>query len=227
MNIIKILKKEFGFYKSDDYIKELREAGASIGKDVIIYNPKMTYLDIWSAKFIKIGNNVKITEGCKILAHDYSYSVVANVYGEFLKPQKKTVIGNNVFLGMNSIILMGSTIGDNVIIGAGSIVSGEVESNSVYAGNPARKVCSLEQHYQKLKSKFKKSAQCHAKTILDKNGKVEISDMKIYKMFFLDYDEMKKYIENANFSGIYEEVRKNPKIDNKRYETIEELLKDE
>lgn len=50
---------------------------------------------------------------------------------------------------MNAIILMGANIGDNVIIDAGSVVSGNVESNSVYAGNPAVKICSLQECHKK------------------------------------------------------------------------------
>ena len=44
-------------------------------------------------------------------------------------------IGDNVFIGMNSIILMGSHIGNNVIIGAGSVVSGNIPDNSVVGGS--------------------------------------------------------------------------------------------
>ena len=47
-------------------------------------------------------------------------------------------IGDNVFIGMNSIILMGSHIGNNVIIGAGSVVSGNIPDNSVVGGGPSQ-----------------------------------------------------------------------------------------
>lgn len=52
-------------------------------------------------------------------------------------------IGNNVFIGMRALILKGVTIGDNVVIGAGSVVTKKIPSNSVYAGIPARRICSL------------------------------------------------------------------------------------
>ncbi len=87
---------------------------------------------------IKIGNNVRITRGCILLTHDYSWSVLAGVYGEILGGIGYLDIGDNVFIGMNSIILKNTSIGDNVVIGAGSVVSGKIECNSVYAGNPAR-----------------------------------------------------------------------------------------
>lgn len=58
-------------------------------------------------------------------------------------------IGNNVFIGADSIVLCNTRIGDNVIIGAGSVVTHDVPSNSVYAGNPARRVCSFEAFQEK------------------------------------------------------------------------------
>ncbi len=47
-------------------------------------------------------------------------------------------IGNDVFIGADTYVLRGSTIGDGAVIGAASVVSGDVPPNSVYAGNPAR-----------------------------------------------------------------------------------------
>ena len=55
------------------------------------------------------------------------------------------VLGNNVFVGINSIILRNAYIGDNVIIGAVSVILGNVDSNAVYAGGPEEKIMSLDE----------------------------------------------------------------------------------
>lgn len=56
---------------------------------------------------------------------------------------KPVVIGKNVFIGCNSIILKGTVLGDNCVVGAGSVVSGTYEPSSVIAGNPAKVVKKL------------------------------------------------------------------------------------
>ena len=52
--------------------------------------------------------------------------------------KKPVHIGQNVFIGCNCLILKGTEIGDDCVIGAGSVVSGKFEAGSVIAGNPAK-----------------------------------------------------------------------------------------
>ena len=66
----------------------------------------------------------------------------------------KVCIGNNVFVGAGSTILPGVSIGQNVIIGAGSVVTKNIENNSVYAGNPAKRIATLEQWISKRKEEL-------------------------------------------------------------------------
>lgn len=54
-----------------------------------------------------------------------------------------------MFIGSGSIILCNVTIGDNVIIGAGSVVTKNLASNGIYVGNPARYICSFEEYGNK------------------------------------------------------------------------------
>ena len=200
------------------FIKDLKSCGLSIGDNCIIYKPKNTLIDLTSLDFIKIGNNVQITEGVKILGHDYSYSVVTNKYNVLYRPQKETIIGNNVFIGMNSIILMGSNIGNNVIIGAGSVVHGIVDSDSVYAGNPAKKICTLDEYKEKIEKKYESSALCYYK-----NSYSKTKNMNIYKSLYTNENEMIEYINTIKPKGMDESILKSI-VFKKSYDSLEDFL---
>lgn len=139
---------------SISYVAFLRKMGISIGEGTVFYDPTTTTVDTQNPKLLKIGNNVRITKGVTILTHDYSWAVLSGVYGECLGGIGEVIIGDNVFIGVNAVVLKGVKIGENVIIGAGSVVSNNCDSNSVYAGVPARKICSIEQFYQKKKERL-------------------------------------------------------------------------
>ena len=59
-----------------------------------------------------------------------------------------------MFFGAGSIIMLDTRIGDNVIIGAGSVVTKDCDTGYVYVGNPARKLCSVDDYVTKEKEKF-------------------------------------------------------------------------
>lgn len=166
-----------------------------------VYSAKNTTIDETSLQHIFIGDNTQITAGVIILAHDYSYSVLGNIYGELPRQQKDTIIGKNVFIGMNSIILMGSNIGDNVIIGAGSVVSGHIPSNTVCAGNPAKIICSLDQFLVKGRTRFEESARCYYAGIKRKKQDVTEEDMIIYRSLFAEKVKWKDILHMENFVG--------------------------
>ena len=63
----------------------------------------------------------------------------------------KVKIGSNVYIGTNSLIMPGVTVGDNVLIAAGSVVTNSVPSNVVIGGNPAHIICTFDDYYQKNK----------------------------------------------------------------------------
>ena len=93
---------------------------------------------------ISIGDDVTLASNVRILAHDASTAKV----GAHTKIGV-VEIGNNVFIGADSIVLCNTRIGDNVIVGAGSVVTHDIPSNSVYAGNPARFICSYDAYKRK------------------------------------------------------------------------------
>ncbi len=62
-------------------------------------------------------------------------------------------IRNNSFIGVNSIVMPNVTVGPNSVVGAGSVVTKDVPPNTVYAGNPARFICTYEEYLEKCRLK--------------------------------------------------------------------------
>lgn len=99
---------------------------------------------------IEIGHNTKITDGCKFINHDGAMYVIRNM--EKYKDARnfgRIKIGDNCFIGNNCIILPSSKIGNNCILGAGSVLNSSMLDNSVYAGVPAKFICSIDEYGEK------------------------------------------------------------------------------
>ncbi|MCI5911170.1 MAG: acyltransferase [Oscillospiraceae bacterium] len=214
---------------SETYINYLRSKGACIGEGVRIFRPGNTVIDDQNPHLLKIGNDVQITGPVTILTHDYSWSVIKRKYGEILGNQKSVTIGNNVFIGWGATVLSGTTIGNNVIIGANSVVSGRIESDSVYAGNPARKIMSLDQFYEKRKMKQENEAINYINEYKKTYGKYpEKKDLNEYFFLFSNGNEdmCEKYIKQLNCMRNYETSLKYLKNNNPKYESFEQLIEE-
>lgn len=97
-----------------------------------------------------MGNNVHITDGVKFITHDGGTLLYRHLIPD-LEITKPIVVGDNVYIGNNVIILPGVTIGSNVVIGAGAIVSRDIPDNSVAVGVPARAIKTADEYLEKLK----------------------------------------------------------------------------
>jgi len=132
-----IMSDEWNKYKV--YEKFL---GIKFGKNVrILHYPRFgsePYL-------IEIGNNVTITRGVCFVTHDGGVTIFRKDYPG-LNVFGKIKIGNNVFIGINTIILPGVTIGNNVVIGAGSLVNKNIPDNVVAAGVPVKIIKSIDDY---------------------------------------------------------------------------------
>jgi len=114
-------------------IKYLRKQGIKIGQRCRIRTMSFST----EPYLIEIGNHVAIAANSQFITHDgatWCFEEEVEGGGIF----GKIVIGNNVFIGINCIILSNTTIGDNCIVGAGSVVRGHFPENSIIAGNPAQ-----------------------------------------------------------------------------------------
>lgn len=137
---------------SEAYVQYLRKKGMRIGEGTVIYDPRNVLIDETRPWLVEIGRNVQITRGVTLLTHGYEWSVLKGVYGEVLGSAGKVTIGDNVFLGVYTVVLKGVTIGGNTVIGAGSVVSRDIPGNCVAAGNPARVLMTLEEYREKRKA---------------------------------------------------------------------------
>ncbi len=174
-------------YSSKAYTDYLRKKGCKIGEYTHFFDPQHTSIDVDNAHFITIGNNCKITSGVIILAHDYSYSVLRPIYHTIPKKAGETIIGDNCFIGRNSIILMGTKIGNNVIIGAGSVVSGKIQDNEVWAGNPARFICTLDEYYHKCEKNFEKGARLTVQAYNERFDRdPTVQELQYFSLLFLN-----------------------------------------
>jgi len=89
---------------------------------------------------VSIVSNVGVTIGNNVLVGTNTMIGDRNGHeSRFPEWQPKPVyIGNNVWIGMNSVIMRGVTIGDNVVIGANSVVTKDVPANTIAAGTPCK-----------------------------------------------------------------------------------------
>lgn len=87
---------------------------------------------------VKIGENVLIAAGTKIIGRNHNYQSKEKTIREQGYTQSPIVIENNVWIGYHVVILSGVTIGEGAIIAAGSVVTKDVEANKIVGGIPAR-----------------------------------------------------------------------------------------
>jgi acetyltransferase-like isoleucine patch superfamily enzyme len=143
----KIFQKIKALYnaKTMDNITYARKIGVSIGDNCRIYTRR------WGSEpwLISVGNKVTITNGVRFINHDGSTWLISDERGR-RQLYRKITIGNNVFIGMDCIILPGVKIEDNVIVAAGSVVTKSIPSNSVVGGNPARIITEFNTYRERV-----------------------------------------------------------------------------
>lgn len=139
-------------YRRKKYMDELIKKGLKIGKNTHILNG--AFLDPSHCFLISIGDNCTIAPNVRLIAHDASIYKVLGV-----TKISKIIINDNSFIGDSAIVLPGVSIGPNAIIGAGSVVTRNIPSNSVAAGNPAEVIASFDE-FMKRHSENREKYRC-------------------------------------------------------------------
>ena len=133
------------------YEKYARKCGVNIGKNCKLLGRPSFGTEPY---LITLGDHVCIGGmGTQFITHEGAHWVLKG-----MDPKKyentfgygRIVIGNNVYLGARCTVLRGVTIGDNVIVGACSLVNKDLPSGGVYAGIPAKCICSVEEFGEKF-----------------------------------------------------------------------------
>ena len=192
-------------YCNDAFVKYLRRKGAVIGEKTRFISPKNCLVDEARCDYIKIGKNCCLSFA-SLIAHDYSWYVLKDAYNDILPDSgDDIIIGDNCFIGYRATILKGTTIGDNCIIWGGAIVKGNIPSNTVWAGVPARQICTLNEFYQKRKKNALKDAVVRRDHYQKRWGRFPtIQEMGFFAYLFLERTEENydKYFRNLEFNGI-------------------------
>lgn len=192
---IKNLKLRYARTSTKSYIAYLRKCGIKIGDNLWV-TPKVETLsiDITRPSLIEIGDNVRLNQHLTILTHDGGFYVLKNKYNEFIAQSGRVKIGNNVYFGRHCTVFKNVTIGDNCIIGFGSVVSKDIPSNSIAVGAPARVVGTIENYYDKRQSKYIDEALDYARSIVERFGRRPVVE-EFWEEFplFVNGDEVDKY----------------------------------
>lgn len=208
-------------------ISQLRKAGVEIDDDVIVFDPKSLDIDLTRPSLVTIrGGGTFLHRNLTLYTHDYATNAFLFRYGEFVPCSGRITIGRNVWFGMDVTCLKGTDIGDNCIIGYGSVVMGKIPPNSVAAGCPAKVICSLDEYFEKRKTKSVEEAFEYARSIRQRFGRRPVpADFWEEFPLFVSGDEVDKYPEipiRRQMKGAYDKYVNTHKAP---YSSFDDFLK--
>ena len=107
-------------------------------------------LDAKEGYLIEIGNNVRISQNVDFFTHGGIYGLRIRYNNPRFDFFGKIKIGDRTFIGEGAKIMAGVTIGSDVIVGAGAVVTKSIPDNTVVGGNPARFICYTNEFYERM-----------------------------------------------------------------------------
>lgn len=130
-----------------DPVRYARSIGVRVGEEcrLIGVSPETFGSEPY---LIRLGDHVTITAGVRFVTHDGGVWVMRREFPN-IDVFGPIEVGSNVFIGLNAILMPGIRIGDDCVIGAGSVVVKDVPSGTVAAGVPARPLRTLAEYRQR------------------------------------------------------------------------------
>ncbi len=148
-----LLKIRLYRYDMDSIAPYFREQGVRVGKGTRIVSKDVGGTFGSEPYLVRLGNNCSMAAGVRFITHDGGVWALRNKHPK-LDCFAPIEIKDNVIVGMNTIIMMGVTIGPNCVIGAGSIVTKDIPPNTVAAGVPAKVIMTLDEYEKKKLEQF-------------------------------------------------------------------------
>lgn len=155
MNIFRSsFKRAYSAYlKRRKPVEYARSLGVVVGESCRLYNVSFSS----EAYLITLGDHVSASS-THFETHDGGVWVLRQQYPniDIVQPIR---VGNNVYFGFGAMVMPGVTIGDNVVVGAGTIVTRDIPSNSVAVGVPARVIKTVDEYAVKALSEARETKQ--------------------------------------------------------------------
>lgn len=134
--ILRMLARNMLFPKLRMYLLKL--SGIEIGNNSFV-NMNVTFIDNYRKNAIKLGDRVAIAPGVSFVADsDVNFSKLNKI--ESFRIRGEIIVGDDAWIGTNAIILPNIKVGKCAVIGAGAVVTKDVEDYSIVGGNPAKKL---------------------------------------------------------------------------------------
>lgn len=149
------ISKIINFISAPSYMKQnikyLKRCGIKINGNPNYISPDV-YFDGHDYSKITLMGGCVISREVLLLTHDYSIArgvetIQGKDWGKNGTPHflKEIFVGENSFIGARSVLLPGTHIGKNCIVGAGSVVKGTIPDNSIVVGNPAKVIAKTDE----------------------------------------------------------------------------------
>ena len=158
--IAKFTRRPFNHVRTELVISKWRKRGVKIGENCYVNH------DVLLENGVEIGDGTTITGGTIVLTHD---AVPATFLPELDKGsvftrvcrRAEVKIGRQCFRGARCVILPGVEIGDSCVVAAGSIVTKDVPSGHVVAGNPAKVVCLIDEYSARQQKRYEENIESY------------------------------------------------------------------